>query len=260
MHFAAELITALRNAEHVAIFTGAGVSAESGIPTFRDALTGLWEVFDAEELASPAAFQRHKDVVWGWYEYRRAAVLRSQPNPAHHAIARMTAHVPRLTVITQNVDDLHERAGSVDVLHLHGSLHHPRCQACGRQHALSDELPDMPDAGRPLLPPRCTHCNGWIRPGVIWFGEMLPRDIWLRALQAARQCDVFLSVGTSALVYPAAELPLEAAKQKACVVQINPHATSLDAIAHFNLVGKAGEVLPRLYVAAWTIQNKRVLA
>ena len=147
------LIAALRAARHVVLFTGAGVSAESGIPTFRDALTGLWQRFDAEELATPEAFQKDKDLVWGWYEWRRMRVLRAQPNAAHRAIAWLAQQVPQLTVVTQNVDDLHERAGSVDVVHLHGRLHAPRCFACGRPHALQQDLLDQPEGGQRLAPP-----------------------------------------------------------------------------------------------------------
>ena len=132
-----ELITTLRGAKNVVVFTGAGVSAESGIPTFRDALTGLWERFDAQDLATPEAFRKDKELVWGWYEWRRMKVLRSHPNPAHLAIAALTNLVPKLTVVTQNVDDLHERAGNTDVIHLHGSLHSPRCATCGHRTAFS---------------------------------------------------------------------------------------------------------------------------
>jgi NAD-dependent deacetylase len=167
----ASLILALRGARHVAVLTGAGVSAESGIPTFRDALTGLWERFDAEQLATPAAFRRDPDLVWGWYEWRRMKVLRAQPNPAHIAIAVMQCRVPRLTLITQNVDDLHERSGSTDVIHLHGSLHALRCFTCARPHRLVEGVPEEPEGGRRLPPLRCAHCGEAIRPGVVWFGE-----------------------------------------------------------------------------------------
>jgi NAD-dependent deacetylase len=146
------LIIALQEAKHVAVLTGAGVSAESGIPTFRDALTGLWERFDAEDLATPDAFRKDKELVWGWYEWRRMKVLRSLPNPAHLAIAELARHVPKLTFVTQNVDDLHKRAGSTDVLHLHGSLHSPRCFACGRVHTSAPGIPEEPEGGRRLIP------------------------------------------------------------------------------------------------------------
>ena len=188
------LIVALQQAKQVVVFTGAGVSAESGIPTFRDALTGLWERFDAEDLATPDAFRKDEELVWGWYEWRRMRVLRSQPNPAHLAIAALARHVPRLTVVTQNVDDLHERAGTVDVLHLHGNLHSPRCFACGRAHILRVGIPGEPDCGRRLCPPRCHHCGGSVRPGVVWFGEDLPVKELSCAFAAASECDVLLAL------------------------------------------------------------------
>lgn len=164
----------LRSAQHIVVFTGAGVSAESGISTFRDDLTGLWSRFDAAELATPDAFRRDPDLVWGWYEWRRMNVLRASPNAGHVAIAAMEHHVPKLTLITQNVDDLHERAGSGSVIHLHGSLFAPRCFACARPARFPDEFPDEPEGGRRVAPPKCSHCGGRIRPGVVWFGETLP--------------------------------------------------------------------------------------
>jgi NAD-dependent deacetylase len=247
----ASLILALRGARHVAVLTGAGVSAESGIPTFRDALTGLWERFNAEQLATPAAFQRDPDLVWGWYEWRRMKVLRAQPNPAHIAIAVMQRQVPRLTLITQNVDDLHERSGSTDVIHLHGSLHAPRCFTCARPHRLVEGVPEEPEGGRRLPPLRCAHCGEAIRPGVVWFGEPLPQDAWEAAERAAENCDLLFCVGTSSLVYPAAGLPHLAARKATAIVQVNPNPTELDSIATFSLRGPAGAVLPMLIAATW---------
>lgn len=246
-----KLIATLQAAKHIVVFTGAGVSKESGIPTFRDAMTGLWEIFDPNALGTPAAFNRQRDVVWGWYEYRRAHVLRCQPNPAHIAIATMSAYVQKLTVITQNVDDLHERAGSNDVIHLHGSLHHPRCLSCYRPHPLPPQIPEIPEEGRHQMPPKCEHCGGWIRPGVVWFGEELDRDILGRARRAVHSCDVLFSIGTSSMVYPAASLPFEAREQGACVIQVNPHPTDLDDAANYNFHDLAGTVLPALLDTAW---------
>ncbi len=246
------LADTLARARHVLVFTGAGVSAESGIATFRDPLTGLWARFDARALATPQAFAAQPDLVWGWYEWRRAQVARAQPNAAHHAIAALARQVPAMTLVTQNVDDLHERAGSGSVVHLHGSLHAPRCSACGRRAAAAPENApeDEPAAGRALAPPACLHCGAPIRPGVVWFGESLPADAWQTALAAAGDCDLFLSIGTSALVHPAAELPLRALRAGATVAQVNPAATPLDPHAHFNLRGAAAGLLPRLLAAA----------
>ncbi|MDH1524812.1 SIR2 family NAD-dependent protein deacylase [Achromobacter mucicolens] len=244
------LAQALRSARRVVVFTGAGVSAESGIATFRDALTGLWSRFDAQALATPEAFREHPDLVWGWYEWRRAQVLSAAPNAAHHAIAALARHVPELTVITQNVDDLHERAGSRAVTHLHGSLHAPRCSRCGAPQAFATDLPQEPDAGRRLAPPACTECGAPVRPGVVWFGESLPAQAWRDATLAVQQCDLLFSIGTSSLVYPAAELPRLAVAGGATVVQVNPAATPLDAIAHHNLRGAAAQIMPAVLAAA----------
>lgn len=247
----ANLRPVLLAARHVVVFTGAGVSAESGIATFRDALTGLWQHFDPAQLATAEAYSRDPALVWGWYEWRRRQVMQAQPNPAHRAIAQMASRVPRLTVITQNVDDLHERAGSDAVLHLHGSFFRPRCFACAQPHAFVPGLPDEPDGGRRLEPPRCLDCGGLIRPGVVWFGEALPNSEWASARQAACDCDVMFSVGTSSVVYPAAALPFEAARGGAKVVQVNPAPTDLDDVAFVNLRGPAGRVLERLVEAVW---------
>ena len=169
-----DLTLALQRTKHVVVFTGAGVSAESGIANFRDALTGLSERVDAADLATPEEFQNDEELVWGWYEWRRMQVLRAQPNSAHLAIAALARCVPTLTVITQNVDDLHERGGSVGVLHFHGSLHHPRCSVCSNAHTLPPGIPEEPEGGRRLCPPRCGQCGKSVRPGVVWFGEDLP--------------------------------------------------------------------------------------
>ncbi|MCX7166585.1 MAG: NAD-dependent deacylase [Rhodocyclales bacterium] len=250
MDISEDLIGRLRNAKHVLVFTGAGVSAESGIPTFRDALTGLWERFDAEELATPKAFLNDPALVWGWYEWRRMKVLRARPNPAHLAIAALETRVPRLTVVTQNVDDLHERAGSRDVLHLHGRLDSPFCFACRRPAVYPNEIPEEPEGGRHVEPPRCS-CGGLIRPGVVWFGEMLPEIEWNAAIDAARSCDAFLCIGTSSVVQPAASLTMMAIQRGAITIQVNPNPTALDDQVTINLSGQAGKILPELVETAW---------
>ena len=249
------LIIALQQAKHVVVFTGAGVSAESGIATFRDALTGLWKRFNAEDLATPDAFHRDEELVWGWYEWRRMQMLRSQPNPAHVAIAVLAQLVPKLTVVTQNVDDLHERAGSVGVLHLHGSLHSPRCNDCSQAHSLPPGIPAEPEGGRRLRPPRCLLCGGSVRPGVVWFGEELPVKKLGQAFSAASECDVLFAIGTSGLVQPAAGIPLLASQAGAKVVQVNPIGTQLDDACTWSLRGAAGEVLPKLLQAAFPVAD-----
>jgi NAD-dependent deacetylase len=244
-HTPDDVVPVLRKARHVVVFTGAGVSAESGIPTFRDALTGLWERFDVAELASAEGYRRDPALVWGWYEWRRTSVMRAQPNAAHRAIASLASRIAKLTLVTQNVDDLHERAGSEGALHLHGSLFAPRCFDCGRTASLGD-VPDEPEGGRRVAPPRCDRCGGGVRPGVVWFGEMLPEATLRQAFAAARVCDVLFCVGTSSLVFPAAQIPVDAHRAGATVVQVNPNATALDSIADSNLRGTAATVLPAL--------------
>ena len=236
----------LARARRVVILTGAGVSAESGVPTFRDALTGLWQRFDAQALATPEAFRADPALVWGWYEWRRTAVCRAQPNPAHLAVAALEARHPGTVLITQNVDDLHERAGSKAPVHLHGSLFAPRCTECGQPAPTPDAPADEPENGRRLPPPRCARCSGLIRPGVVWFGEALPTDALASAVEAAASCDLLLAVGTSGLVHPAAELPHVAVRTGAAVIQVNPQATPLDGVAEVNLRGPAARILPEL--------------
>jgi NAD-dependent deacetylase len=233
----------LDRAERIVIFTGAGVSAESGIPTFRDALSGLWERFDPRRLATPEAFGDDPALVWGWYEWRRAAVERVGPNAGHRALAAIEQRAPECVVVTQNVDDLHERAGSKQPIHLHGSLFAPRCSACARAATVATGAPVV--EGR-VTPPPCDHCGAPIRPGVVWFGEALPGDAFEAAVAAAANCDVLITVGTSGAVFPAAEIPQVTARMGGAVIQINPLPTPLDDIARVNLHGPAAEVLPAL--------------
>lgn len=249
--FDQNLLNALKNTQHLVILTGAGVSQESGIPTFRDALTGLWEHYAPEQLASEDGFVSNPALVWGWYEWRRNTVLQAHPNPAHVAIAVLERHVPKLTLITQNVDDLHERAGSNHVLHLHGSLHHPRCIACKTPFVLPLVVTHQNNPVQCIEPPRCPVCGERIRPGVVWFGEYLPANVWEEAEDAIEHCDLLMSIGTSGMVWPAANLPHRAKRAGSMVVQINPEKTNLDAVATFNLSGKAGVILPQLVNAAF---------
>ncbi len=231
-----ELIERLAAARRVAVLTGAGISAESGIPTFRDALTGLWAHYDPQELATPEGFARNPKLVWEWYAERRARIAGVQPNPGHIALAALERRFEQFTLVTQNIDSLHQRAGSREVVELHGNIARVKCS---REETIVREFPDNES------PPRCP-CGAWLRPDVVWFGEMLPADALARAEAAAEHCEVFLSIGTSAQVYPAAELPLRALSAGATVVEINPERTALTRHAHFALPGAAGVVLPQL--------------
>ena len=236
------LLEHLRQADEVLVLTGAGVSAESGIATFREALTGLWARFDPAQLATAEAFVEDPVRVWSWYEWRRAQVLAAQPNPAHRALADWGRQHGRLRLVTQNVDDLHERAGSREVIHLHGSLHAPRCFACARPLA----VPALPESAEQLVaPPLCPACGGLARPGVVWFGESLPEEALANAWTLAERCDLCLVVGTSGLVQPAASLPGVARQQGATVVRIDPQPAA-DFEGDWQLLGAAGMILPAL--------------
>ena len=228
---------ALMEAERVAVLTGAGISAESGVPTFRGA-DGLWRNHDVMQLATPEAFSRDPKLVWEFYNWRRHLISGLTFNPAHKALAELESKVPHFTLISQNVDGLHGKAGSRNLLEIHGNLWKVRCLQCHRVHV--DESPDM----GPL--PRCEKCGGLLRPHVVWFGESLDSDLLQQAVQAARTAEVMLVIGTSAVVQPAASLALEAKDAGALVAEINlertPHSDRLD----FSLLGKAGEIVPRL--------------
>jgi NAD-dependent deacetylase len=231
-------IAALRKARHVCVLTGAGVSAESGVPTFRDALTGLWEKFNPEDLATPEAFERDPKFVWDWYEFRRELVRKAEPNAGHYALAELARLIPRLTLVTQNVDGLHQRAGSRGVLEYHGNILRDRC-------TIEQLIADRSEDSRHGLP-RCAACGGLLRPDVVWFGEAIPTGPMLAAAEAAEHCDVFLSVGTSSQVYPAAGLAAIARDAGATVIEVNPGTTSLSHTAHVALTGASGVLLPHL--------------
>ncbi|MGE0441320.1 MAG: NAD-dependent deacetylase [Gemmatimonadales bacterium] len=239
----AALAGVLRSAHRVAVLTGAGVSAESGIPTFRDALSGLWSNYRPEELATPEGFRRDPELVWRWYRSRRLAIGAAEPNPAHRALARLAGLVPELTLVTQNVDGLHQRAGSPEVVELHGNIGRVKCADC---HQVAATFPDGDDV------PACPACGGLLRPDVVWFGELLPMEALGRATAAARRAEVFLSVGTSNLVEPAASLPWLAASHGATVIVINPTPDGQRTGPRIHhLAGPAGTVVPALLAAAW---------
>ena len=234
------LVRRLAAAERVVVLTGAGVSAESGIPTFRDA-GGLWDRFRPEELANVEAFLRNPELVQAWYRHRREVAQSKQPNPAHHAIRELEEMTPDFTLVTQNVDGLHARAGSQNMLELHGNVMRSYCIDCGRD---AEDLPASEPGGGEVL--RCTACGGMIRPGVVWFGEMLPEEAIQAAYRASEAADVLLSVGTSAIVYPAAALPGLARRSGAYVAEFNVEPSALAHEMDEVVLGPAGTTLPRL--------------
>ena len=231
----------LIDASRIVVLTGAGVSAESGIPTFRDALTGLWSQHRPERLATEEGFAADPSLVWRWYASRRGAVRRCEPNAAHHAITRLQSRTSTV-LVTQNVDGLHARAGTIDPVELHGNIVRAKCFAGCGWHGDADAL----EAADARVPPHCPDCGAHARPDVVWFGERLPAAAWTRAEEACRRADLCLVVGTSGLVHPAAGLPSLARAAGAAVVVIGPEATPLDAVADVVLRGRAGEVLPSL--------------
>jgi len=233
-----ELLRALRDARFVAALTGAGISTESGLGTFRDAQTGLWARFDPRELATPAAFARNPKLVWDWYAWRRERVAAAEPNAAHRALAELERRTPEFLLVTQNVDGLHQRAGSRNVVELHGNIARVKCS---REGTVVKAWPE-----REGEVPRCPSCGALLRPDVVWFEEMLPQSALAAAEDAARRCDLLLVVGTSAEVYPAALLPLLARERGGLLIEVNPNPTPLSARANFVLRGAAGVVLPRL--------------
>ena len=243
-----KLIETLRSARYVVVLTGAGVSAESGVPTFRDAQTGLWAKYDPAELATPQAFQRNPRLVWEWYAWRRELVSQAKPNSGHLALAKLEQHVPKLTLITQNVDGLHRQAGSRNVIELHGNINRT---ICSEERRVIESWPETDE-----VPPRCPDCGSLLRPDVVWFGETLPQQALEAAFEAAEQCDFFMSIGTSGLVQPAASLPLVAVDRGGSVLEINPDVTTLTARMTYSLRGPAGHLLPALLRLLGYVSNE----
>ncbi|MCK4900920.1 MAG: NAD-dependent deacylase [Anaerolineales bacterium] len=242
-----ELIRSLRTARQVAVLTGSGISAESGIPTFREAQTGLWARYDPQELATPQAFRSNPRLVWEWYTWRRELVSQAEPNPGHIALAELEKRLggtdSQFTLITQNVDGLHQRAGSQAIIELHGNIMRTKCF---NEDTPVEKWNDIDD-----IPPHCPNCGGPLRPDVVWFGENLPPDTLQSSWDTAQTCDLFFSIGTSILVEPAASLPYIALLQGATIIEVNPSATSLTEQATYVLRGPAGKILPRLVQAIW---------
>ena len=238
-----ELIDQLRISEKVVVLTGAGISKESGIPTFREAQTGLWASYDPKELATPEAFQRNPELVWEWYEWRRALIAHSQPNNGHKALMIMEKCVPDFLLITQNVDGMHQRAGNMKVIELHGNIHRNICYSEG---IVIDQYKDSDENL-----PRCPRCGDYIRPDVVWFGEQMPEEELGKAYEAVKSADFFFSIGTSGIVQPAAALPYVALEAGAIIVEMNTEETGLTKSADYFIQGMAGKILPRLVKITW---------
>lgn len=245
----------LAAAKRVVVLTGAGVSKESGVPTFRDAMEGLWANFNPEELATPQAFRRNPKLVWDWYEMRRQQVDSVRPNPGHDAIAQLEGRVPHVTVVTQNVDGLHRAAGSTDVIELHGNIRQHKCfNGCQGDPTLIDihTLTWAHDD----RPPRCPHCDALVRPDIVWFGEALPAEALSRAQQLCQSADVVLIVGTSGIVQPAASLPYYAKRWgHAQLIDVNPQQDEITPICDLFLQGPSGVILPQVLATMSAIDD-----
>ena len=238
MESATEAVRQSLRTGRIVAFTGAGISAESHVPTFRGG-DGLWRNYSPEKLATVEAFLSDPGLVWEWYDWRRQIIHKAQPNPGHQALAEIERRATgRFTLVTQNVDGLHDRAGSRNIVKLHGDIWRVRCMGCAAEEQ-NEQVPLEP------LPPHC-RCGALLRPAVVWFGEVLPESAWKQALGAAAGAEVFLVIGTSAVVYPAAGLVQVARQSGARVVIVNPDSTPADELADWILRGPAGEILPRL--------------
>ena len=237
-----DLVAALAGARRIAVLTGAGVSAESGVQTFRDAQTGLWAKHDPMTLASPEGFARQPELVWGWYQHRRELIARARPNPGHYALADMQDRFQSLTLVTQNVDGFHQLAGSDPVLELHGNIQRTICSKTRRTidpDWLEEHCERQP-------PPSPHHPQGLARPDVVWFGEMLDASVLEAAFAAADNCDLMIVVGTSGLVHPAASIPMLAVRAGRPMIDINPQASELSSLANWHLAGTSAHWLPKL--------------
>lgn len=228
------------------VLTGAGISAESGVPTFRGK-DGLWKRYNPMELATPEAFNRDPKLVWEWYDWRRSLIIKAEPNEGHRILAQMEEKFPDLWVITQNVDGLHQRAGSKRVIELHGNIWRVRCLRCGKEDW--DYRVPLPE-----IPPVCGSCGGLLRPGVVWFGESLPMESLRRAYELSEEAELFVVVGTSCQVYPAAELPLVVKRKGAKLVEINPEETPITPYADISLREGASTGLRKVFQLIRTVE------
>jgi NAD-dependent deacetylase len=245
MDFPSSLITSLQNSQRIVALTGAGISAESGLATFRDAQTGLWSKFKPEELATPEAFERNPKLVTDWYTWRREQALKAKPNQGHLALVELEKRALEFLLVTQNVDGLHARAGGKRIVELHGNLHRFRCF----ENDCASNNFDVEHG-------RCRSCGGNLRPDVVWFGEMLPTNALEKAIDATEKCDAFFSIGTSSVVYPAADLWRRAKESDAIVIEINKEPTPLTPLSDYSFLGKAGEILPLLVEQIYVQQNR----
>ncbi len=246
MEISNNLIEKLKSAKAILFFTGAGISAESGIDTFRGK-GGLWNKMSAQELASFDGFMKNPNLVWEWYQYRRKIVRETTPNAGHKTIADLEKHFDEVTVVTQNVDNLHKRAGSTNILELHGNIERNYCMDCKTFYGVENFL----EADEV---PKCEKCGGMIRPDVVWFGEMLPQAIFAEAERKATESDICFIVGTSAVVYPAAYIPISAKNAGATLIEINIEPTEITRLADYSIKGKAGEILPEIFNILLDIQ------
>lgn len=269
-----DLIGKLRSCRDVVVFTGAEVSAESGIPTFRDRFEGMWSLFDLNDVATPAAFRHHPQTVWDWHVYLASKMREAEPNPAHRAIAELETRVPSVKVITQNIDGLHQQAGSQSVMELHGNLFRLKaffdpeeipdpnvsqviCPACDAYavhdhcdpYVTREDLADITLQAGPV--PTCPCCGALLRPDIVWFGEPLDIDVLDAAMRAADTCDLMICIGSSLEVQPAASIPFRAKWAKAVVIEINPEPTQLSFEVDVIVQGKAAETLPPLIEHVW---------
>lgn len=244
LDFPDPLLQAIRSAHTIIALTGAGISAESGIPTFRQTQTGLWEKYRAEDLATPEAFERNPRLVWEWYAWRRDLILNARPNPGHLALVEFENHISNFNLITQNVDNLHRTAGNQKVIEFHGNIFRTKCSF---ENILVDSWIDTGE-----VPPRCPKCRNFLRPDVVWFGEAIPTKALSLAYQLVNDCQVFISIGTSAMVEPAASLSWIAHQHGSILVEINLEPTPLTNLADFAFKGHSGEILPELVSRLWT--------